>query len=274
MKRIFALLFLTVASFGLSFGQSNSTGGSNFYVTSDLFGKTFSELTSTRISALVYVDYAHGDDGVVSALVELGYNVTVASDGADFTYKLANNTYSLVVLFNQNFYTTNFGVSVSTIRDYIQKGGRIIFATWCIYQAEPWVNLFEAHLTGGVNQPSMTITDPILAADITNPVTLSNHSWGIYNVGLSAIGGGKVLATYPNGQAAMISGHGGRTLILGYLSDAPDGLPVKQSLVTNASWSVTKYASVPIPYVWVIAVFLLIAFGIVFTKRKAIFSHN
>lgn len=267
MKKIFTLIIACVGFASLTFAQSNKVGsGSNFYST--LSSVSHPALTAPGGNALVYVDYAHVNDEVVSTLTSEGYTVTVATDWSNFNTLLAGGT-DLAVAFAQNWSATSKGLSYSTVESYISSGGKMIFATWSTSDAT-FANLFEANFTGN-NNMTMVCSDYIsLKRDITGGCfTLSNPGWGKFSFGLSPIGNGVVAATFENGDAAIILGNNGNTIMLGYLSDTPS---VKATAFSNVTNTLTTGLAVPISYWWIVLAFVVIAVGVVFTKRKVIFG--
>jgi hypothetical protein len=270
MKSFFLSLFLSIASISLSLGQTNSTGGSNYYTTANLYGQAIESLTGTGGAALVWVDMAHGNDGVVDGLTARGYAVTVATSGSNFNTLLQTGGFNLAVLFVQYQSASYQGISPSIIRDYIESGRDMIFATWSTSDASI-ASIFDVSFSGNTNLSIVTVTDPAIASGITNPFTLSNPSWGVFSMGLIANSGAEVLATFENGNAAIVRSNGGRTIMLGYLSDAPASVSQRQLIFENVFEVLAKNA-VPFPIYWILAVFVLIAAGVVISKRKVIFS--
>lgn len=267
MKKIFTLIIACVGFASLTFAQSNKVGsGSNFYST--LSSVSHPALTAPGGNALVYVDYAHVNDEVVSTLTSEGYTVTVATDWSNFNTLLAGGT-DLAVAFAQHWSATSKGLSYSTVESYISGGGKMIFATWSTADLA-FANLFEANFTGNFNM-TMVCSDYIsLKKDITGDCfTLSNPGWEKFSFGLSPIGNGTVAATYSNGDAAIILGNNGNTIMLGYLSDTPS---VKATAFSNVTNTLTTGLAVPISYWWIVLAFVVIAVGVVFTKRKVIFG--
>lgn len=266
MKKIFTFIIACVGFASLTFAQSNKVGsGSNFYST--LSSVSHPALTAPGGNALVYVDYALVNDEVVSTLTSEGYTVTVATDWSNFNTLLAEGT-DLAVAFAQNSPATG-GLSYSTVESYISGGGKMIFATWSTADLA-FANLFEANFTGNFNM-TMVCSDYIsLKRDITGGCfTLSNPGWTTFSLGLSPIGNGTVAATYSNGDAAIILGNNGNTIMLGYLSDTPS---VKATAFSNVTNTLTTGLAVPISYWWIVLAFVVIAVGVVFTKRKVIFG--
>ncbi len=229
MKKLL-ILFVAITFTSLSFAQNNAPLGADNYYES-LYGTVQGDRGAT--DALVYVDYSLLPDYVVPALTNQGFNVTVAIDWTDFNTQLASGNFGLAVAFTQNW---GIGLSLTDAQNYINGGGCMIFADW--HRTNTFANLFEANFTGSNNLTPFTISDAMLSNGITNPVAISSPGWGTWSTGLTAIGSGEVLATFPNGDAAVIRGNGGNTIILGYLSDTPPDAD-RQMLFENVIKSTT-----------------------------------
>jgi hypothetical protein len=223
---IFVLLFISILSFGQQNHATNALpGAENFY--KDLFG-TNVEANRSALDAVVFIDFSNGNDFVLPALTDAGYNVTVALNWGDFNTKLLSGSYGLAVGFSQNFWSVP---SAAAIQTFINNGGSMIFCDWT--RDASLAGLFNASYTLHVNQTPVNIIDPTYGHLLTNPLALTNNGWGTWSMGMAATGGGQVLATFPNGDAAAIKGNGGRTIILGYLSDTPPS-DERQQLFSNA----------------------------------------
>jgi hypothetical protein len=267
MKKILTIFIACVGFVCLSSASSNKVGsGSNFYST--ISSVTQPALTASAGAALVYVDFALADDEIVTTLISQGYSVTIASSWSDFNTLLAGGT-DLAVAFAQDYPATNGGLNYNTVENYISGGGKMIFATWSISDLA-FANLFEAKFTGNSNMTQVCSYYTPLKKNLPNfCFNLNNPGWGIFSLGLSPVGNGIMVATFNNGDAAIISGNNGNTIMLGYLSDSPS---MKSTVFTNVLHSLTIGLAVPFAYWWVILVFILIAGSIIYSKRKIIFS--
>lgn len=270
MKKITSLFVLTLLSISFAFSQSNSTGGVNYYETISAYGKTLPSYGGSGTTALVFVDMAVINDGVVDGLTANGYSVTIAADAVDFSTQLQSGGFTLAVYFTQAFESDYYG-NYTEIANFIAGGGEMLYTTYGELVDEPYANLFEASITTNTNLVTVTVSDPTIASGISNPFTLSDPGWYTFSVGLNAIGSGEVLATFENGDAAMIRGNGGRTIMLGYLSDATPAAE-NQAIFSNVESAVAGSPSVPIPFYWFIALFALIGISVIISKRKVIFS--
>lgn len=254
-----SLIFITGSL--ISHAQVNCPEGSaNFY--KDLYGTTTSNKGAA--DALFYTTGTNADDFIVPALTSQGFIVTIAADYPDFNAKLATGNYSLAVVTN-NGLCCYLGLDYPTVQNFINNGGCMIFNDWEMTQA--YAALFEATFTGGSNLSPFTITDPLLATGISNPVAIANISWGTWSTELTAIGGGQVLATFPGGAAAIVRGNQGHTILLGYLSDTPPAAD-RQKLFENVIKATTCGGWTPgeIPvsnWAIVLGLFLIFSFAVV-----------
>jgi hypothetical protein len=201
----------------VSFGQQTNAPAGSFNFHKNLYG-TVQTGSRGAMDAVIYIDQAYENDFVVAGLLNLGYTVTVATGWADFDAKLISGNYGLAVGFVQ--YSGGVGPSPQAMQTFMNAGGCIIYADW-YYVDNSRVSVLGASFTGAFNMTTMTISDAGLAGGLTNPVIMSNAGWGTYTMGLAPLGGSQVLATYENGDAAVVLGNGGKSVVLGYLSDAP-----------------------------------------------------
>jgi len=269
---------LSFASFGISQNTQNLQGaGTNFY--KHLYGTIFNASSRGAMDALVYISTVRENDYVLEALQARGYSYTVATDWTDFDTKLASGNYGLAVAFVQTGQTYP---SLIGLQSFINTGGKVIFDDYNRNE-DGYASLFEASYTGNLNFTSMTIIDPTLLNGLSNPVEIHNpepSGWGIYSMGMTTIGAGEVLATFPSvkgdrsEQAAIIKGNGGNTIILGYLSDTPFDLnPAKgtnnrQILFQNVLGSLDQ-PPVPVsPWALVFGIFLIAVFMVIRYKRN------
>jgi hypothetical protein len=179
-------------------------------------------------TVLLYIDSVLGTNYVTPALTAGSHTVTTATSWADFNTKLAGGSYQLVIALNQN---NALGANLATLQNYINGGGRVIFTDWT--QQSSFATALGGAYTGTTNQNSLNFLLPALSAGITNPQPLSNPGWGTYSMGESAAGGVSV-CSFPNSNSCVVSANGGRTLLLGFLSDTPsaaDGVRLWENLI-------------------------------------------
>jgi len=242
MNKFYILFVFSFIFSAYSFGQKSNLiegSGPNYYAgladqMTPLLLKSatiISDEAAIGKGALVYVDYALASDNVIEGLNALGYTTTLGTSWPDFNTKLESGNFVLAVAFAQNQPALSYGFSISIAQAFINAGGNMVFATWTSSDAAI-VNLFGASLSGHNNQSTVTITDPNLAAGITNPFTLLNPGWNTFSTGLTALPESEVLATFENGDAAIVRANGGKTILLGYLSDTPNS-EERQSIFEN-----------------------------------------
>ena len=287
MKKLF-LFFVLMSVVVLGYTQNNNvaTGATNFY--ENLYGHTFASSTRGAMDALLYVDFTYENDYVVPALQAGGYNVTVATDWADFDTKLASGNYgnySLAVAFVQD---GSVYPSLVGLHAFINQGGRIIYDDWS--ENTTYGNFFEAGFTGHENETSMRITNADISNELSsNPIEIINPStsgsYSVFSYGMTATGSGEYLAYFPQSgkgdpeQQSIIRGNGDKTIILGYMSDTPQlDSPMRtnndrQQLFQNLINSLAPYsppsATVPVSnWALIFGVFLIAVFMVVRYKRN------
>ena len=169
--------------------------------------------------ALLYIDLEHSDGKIPEALIHLGYTVTVATDWYDFTNKLNAGNFGLAVGFNQQYNWGDWKPGLLTaFTNYIAGGGALVFNDWKM--DNDFAVFFNAEYTGVYNQTPMHL-DPSIEYNVTNPMPLSNPGWYVFSTGVNATGDAETLATFPNGNGAIIRSNNGKAIIIGYLTDTP-----------------------------------------------------
>jgi hypothetical protein len=187
------------------------------------YGESVSFTTRTP-NTLVYIDYSIKDDKVEEALAAQRCNVTSVASASAFATGLTSGNYDLAVLFTQNFSTNSYASSITKdiISTYINGGGLMIYDTFSNGTDAEYAALFNASFTNNTANTKVTLTDPLMIAKAgVTTFTTTGSTWTISCVGLSALTGGTVLANFGNGDAAIILGNEGHTMMLGYLSDTP-----------------------------------------------------
>ncbi len=221
LLKISLAVILCVVSATALFADGNNARQGSPNAFEKYYGQVLESSTRGALDALLYIDYELQDGKIPEALVSLGYTVTVATDWFDFSIKLNTGTYALAVAFNQQWPWTQFGhkaTVLSALTNFISSGGAVVFNDW--KTDNDFAVLFETSFTFNNNQ-TMVNLDPSIAYNLPNPITLTNNGWSIFSTGLVPIGGGIPFATFGNGDAAIVKGNAGKTIILGYLTDAP-----------------------------------------------------
>ncbi len=195
-------------------------------------------------TVLLYFDSMLGTNYVTPALTAGSHTVTTATSWADFNTKLAGGSYQLAIALNQN---SGLGADLTTMQNYIAGGGRVIFTDWT--RQATFAGALQGGYTATTNQNTLNFLTPSLSAGITNPQVLVNPGWGIYSMGETPAGGTS-LCSFPNSDSCVVSGNGGRTLLLGFLADTPsaaDGVRLWQNLIGVALNGAAQTTLQPVP---------------------------
>jgi hypothetical protein len=178
------------------------------------FTATF--VTPTR-KILYWNDSVHGTDYMKEALVNIANaystSTTIAAGLSDFEGKVAAGGWDLVVLMIQGSIP-----STPNFNSYVSGGGRAILADYTANAARG--ALFGVTYTGGSNQDVVMIADDLLSDGVAELMSLTNHSYVTFSMGMTRTDG-TVAATFPNGDAAIVVGASGKTIINGFLTDTP-----------------------------------------------------
>lgn len=177
--------------------------------------------------ALYFVDKVYSTDRMEEALGYELFDLSVTSTDSpdEFSTLMTVGEWDLVVCACQwDSGISSFVTFENTgIEDYVNEGGKAIFCDWVTDGDTEFYNFFGATTTGNENETSMTVASGDLAEGLaSNPQILTNSSWGgiIFSVGLSPLTSEDIeVATFDNGDAAIIISNGGRTIINGFLTD-------------------------------------------------------
>jgi len=167
-------------------------------------------------SILYFNDYTVGTDRMAEALANLSgtYDITTVTTSSDFATQIATGNYDLGIFMVQNWYSSDFADGINALGTFVATGGRSIYTDWS--RNNIYADLFGAQWTGGTNQDTITVSDPDLAAGITNPISLYNPGWGVFSMDVD---GASIAATFGNGQGAIAFGMSGRSITNGFLTD-------------------------------------------------------
>jgi len=222
-------------------------------------------------AVLYWADAVLGTDAMSAALAASGHSVTTASSESQFVTQVGAGGWDLVVFMNQN--TTNASAQTA-ITSWVTAGGAAIFADWT--RTATTAAAFDAVYTGGVNQTSMTVTSPALAAGMTtNPITLANPGWGVFTMSMDDVPlGGLSAAIFADSRDAIVVGNGGRTIVNGFLNDTfgSTGATFQSgvTLYSNELSLVLGAAQVPEPGTLILTTVALFGFGA--ARRRAVAS--
>ena len=166
--------------------------------------------TAQAAAVLYYRDSLIGVDNMGAALSASAHSVTQATSQSEFRALVENGGWDLVIYFQQ-VYSSSTGADTA-MANWVTGGGRAIFADW--ERNTDMGALFGASYTDTNGQTEMTFTNPALGT-----VSLNNPGWDTFSMGLSAFDSSEVMAHFANGQAAVVSGNSGRTILNGFLND-------------------------------------------------------
>ena len=163
---------------------------------------------------LYLTDGVVGTDQMAVALAASSHTVTKAISQPDFVGKVEAGGWDLVILINQDAVLSDAQAAVAT---WVVGGGRAIFTDWA--RTAGTGAAFDAAYTANTNETEFSVSNSALTPGVTTPVVLYNPGHGTFSMGMSPLAGGSVAATFANGDAAIIIGNSGRTIINGFLND-------------------------------------------------------
>jgi len=176
---------------------------------------------------LYFVDGNNGTDQMAAALAALsGNTLTVATSPTDFATKIAGGTYNLGIFSAQESYGPDYSAALAALGTFVAGGGNAIVDSWFTPQGADLAP-FDAAFTGNVNGPAVNMS--AFHSGVSNPVALTNPvpPYATFSDGLSALAGGSVAGTFSDpgnasgtdGEAAVIVGNSGRSIVNGFLND-------------------------------------------------------
>lgn len=169
---------------------------------------------------LCFRDAAVPNDGLAQALNFSGHTVTVATTASEFESGLSNGGYDLAIFAVQQRDAAEFGPAVDALGQWLAGGGKAICVDWSGHAT--LTAHFQASPTGATSFSRVMLTNGTLATGVTaNPFPLCNTGWFRSAWGLVPLAGGTSVAHFENGEAAIVRGNAGRSLIYGYAPDAP-----------------------------------------------------
>ncbi len=193
---------------------------------------------------LYYVDGNDSTDNMAGALSALSgtYTTTIATSQTDFAAKIATGNYDLGIFSAQYSYDPSYSTALSALATSVSAGRKAIVSSWYHWTSTD-ITPFGAAFTGSANESTVSVTLPAFAAGFEGPVGLSGY--GIFSTGLN---GSSVAATFGSGQAAIVVGNGGRSIVNGFLNDtASNGPQGVQLYVNEINYLEGGTASVPEP---------------------------
>jgi len=191
-----------------------------------------------QASVLVYADdFYHGapDTYLDQALrrLGLGYTAHYNADFAGFESDLRSRSWDVVLFGDEDFFPPTS--TLTALNDYVNGGGKLAFSTWTVgFNPSPlYQTLGFSWVSDDTDPPDPVhywqpqhpaFTFPERVPELTQ---LTGSRYGTYGQAGNALAGFDALAGYttpgpdPN-QAAMVLGHGGRTVFKGFTDGQND----------------------------------------------------
>ncbi len=187
-------------------------------------------MSADAANVLYFRDAPIGADRMAEALAAGGHSVTVATDAADFKTRIESNAHEVGVFFVQKRAASEYAAAIQSLSTFVAAGGRALYADWSRNAA--LAAGFGAAFTGRADGRSATLLDLSPAATpVPEPIALRQTGWFRSTMGLAALTGSSTAAGFENGDAAIVRGATGRSLVFGFLNDTPDFAAVFQRSV-------------------------------------------
>lgn len=217
-----------------------------------------------QVQVLTFIDYNLGTSSMNEALVSLSpgfQNTTVATPTA-FATEIATGNYDLGILVAQSNPASSYFGAVTALQAFVAGGGRAIYADWSgdNFLAAP----FGATYTVNTNQ------NQVLAPDLgfPGPINLSNPGWFTFSTGLNPEPGSTTLATFGNGEAAIVAGNDGRSIVLGMLNDTFGGSEAGRDLLAATIQYTFDFTPIPEPGTVAAGTLFAILLGLAVWRRR------
>lgn len=174
-------------------------------------------------SILFYDDFVFGGpDTWGTALSASGHTITSVSDDTAFATAIGSGSYDLAVV---QFDNTSHSTAASALSSYVTGGGKAIFGHW----------LTEADAAFGVTQTGAnlsTLTLSMFDTGLSSFVqVLTNPTYGIFSRSFTTVD--TIGATFEDGNAGIVVGNSGRTIINGFLGNTIASSADEIQLYTN-----------------------------------------
>lgn len=161
-------------------------------------------------SILLYDDFVDNEDRWSLALNGLGHAVTTVNDDSSFSTSLTSGIWDLVVVQFDGYYHSAAASALST---YVGSGGKAIFGHW---QTEADAAFDVTQAATNLDTLTLAMFDTGLSSSV---LALTNPTYGIYSRSFTAAAGATVAGTFEDGNAGIVIGNSGRTIINGFLGE-------------------------------------------------------
>lgn len=191
-------------------------------------------ISFAQVRVLYFCDGLAGADNMATALTNMGCTVTSVTTSGDFQTQIATpSNFDMAIHFIQSNWPDP--ASVNALATFMAIPGKK--GMYCDWSRDNTLGAqVGVSFTGSINETTVTITDPALAASLTtNPFTLFNPGWGTFSTGLNALPGGVVAGTFGSGQAALVKTMGDNMLVFGFTGDCVSSPEIFESAITYLS---------------------------------------
>lgn len=177
-------------------------------------------LQSAQAANILYFNDSPGkEDFMGKALESLSamYSVTTVDDSGKFAELIDSSAYQLGIFMVQEKPAADFANGIEALGKFVDRGGLAIYTDWSMNKE--YVSLFGAAWTGNSNLKQVEVMPP-LSTGLKNPMDLHDPGYReVWSMGLKALDGSTVAATFDNGDGAIIIGMKGQTMVNGFLTD-------------------------------------------------------
>lgn len=161
-------------------------------------------------------------NGLYTASKLYGFDLDVVTNGT-YTEGLFLDGYDIIFHYIRN--TLPGDQQLKDLEEFLNYGGLLVYGHWYVQgeATSDFVEMLGAPFGASENYPSVTITDPEIARGLSSTtLTLTNVlAYGTFNVNHIAAPDSTVWAEYTaDGSAAVVSGHGGQAVVIGFFEDA------------------------------------------------------
>lgn len=233
---------------------------------------------ASATSILYFVDGNNGTDQMAAALAALsGDTITTTNSPTVFATDIATpGAYQLGIFSAQEAYGTDYSAALTALHTFVLGGGKAIVDSWFTPGYTPDIAQFGADATGDVNGPAVNMTG--YNSGVTNPVGLTNPipPYATFSVGMSldATNGTSIDGTFydpgnasgTNGEAAVIAGDGGNSIVNGFLNDTAGA--AGEAIYTNEIDALLAPSTAPVPEPITISLFGVGLVGAVAMRRR------
>ncbi len=217
-----------------TFGYDTNGDGAIDEITSETeVCTTTREAVVQDMEVLLYVDFNYGDSAVEAGLTTLEseglIELTVASSWTEARDVLNDGSPDIAVILNQG--TSPTSDFLSELESWVEDGHPAIASSW--NEDSEIFDLMEASAVSN-NQAEATFTSPLLSFGLPSPLELTNQGWlESFSRGMDPVGEGVSLCIFEDQTSCAVHGNQGRTLMLGFVSDAVEVSDGRQ-LILNA----------------------------------------